>query len=353
MLFDPLRLRDVTLRNRIGASPMCQYSSEAGRAGDWHLVHYGGLAQGGAGLVLVEATAVEARGRISPSDMGLWEDGQIEPLARVVRFVESQGAVPGVQLAHAGRKASVRPPWEAGGAPLAPGEGGWVPAGPSALAFADGHPVPAALGEAEYAALPGLFAAAARRALAAGFRAVEVHAAHGYLVHQHLSPLSNRREDRWGGSFENRTRLAREVVAAVRQAWPERLPLLVRVSATDWAEGGWTPDETVELARALRGLGVDLVDCSSGGLVPWAKVALGPGYQVPFAERVRREAGVATAAVGLVTSPAQAEAIVASGQADLVLLGRELLRDPRFPLRAAAALGADGPWPKQYLRAKG
>jgi 2,4-dienoyl-CoA reductase-like NADH-dependent reductase (Old Yellow Enzyme family) len=224
--------------------------------------------------------------------------------------------------------------------------------GPSAVPFADGHPVPAALGEAEYAALPGLFAAAARRALAAGFRAVEVHAAHGYLLHQHLSPLSNRREDRWGGPFEHRTRLAREVVAAVRQAWPERLPLLVRVSATDWAEGGWTPEETVALARALRDLGADLVDCSSGGLVPYAKVPVAPGYQVPFAERIRREAGVATAAVGLVTTPAQAEAIVAGGQADLVLLGRELLRDPRFPLRAAAELGADGPWPKPYLRAR-
>jgi 2,4-dienoyl-CoA reductase-like NADH-dependent reductase (Old Yellow Enzyme family) len=353
MLFDPFRLRGVTLRNRLGVSPMCQYSAVDGLAADWHLVHYGGLAQGGAGLVIVEATAVEARGRISAADLGLWEDRQVEPLARVVRFVESQGAVPAVQLAHAGRKASVGPPWQAGGAPVPAAQGGWTPVGPSALPFADGHPVPAALTESEYAALPGLFAAAARRALAAGFRAVEVHAAHGYLLHQHLSPLSNRREDRWGGSLENRTRLAREVVAAVRRAWPERLPLLVRVSATDWAEGGWTPEETVELARALKALGADLVDCSSGGLVPWAKVALGPGYQVPFAEQVRREAGVATAAVGLITTPQQAEAVVASGQADLVLLGRELLREPRFPLRAAAALGAEGPWPRQYLRAKG
>ncbi len=353
MLFDPLTLRGVTLRNRLGVSPMCQYSAVDGRAGDWHLVHYGGLAQGGAGLVICEATAVEARGRISPADLGLWDDAQVEPLARVARFVEGQGAVPAVQLAHAGRKASVRPPWQAGGAPLTAGEGGWTPVGPSALPFAEGYPVPAVLGDAEYAALPGLFAAAARRALAAGFRAVEVHAAHGYLLHQHLSPLSNRRDDRWGGSFEHRTRLAREVVAAVRAAWPERLPLLVRVSATDWAEGGWTPEETVELARALSALGADLVDCSSGGLVPWAKVPVGPGYQAPFAARIRREAGVATAAVGLITTPAQAEAIVAAGQADLVLLGRELLRDPRFPLRAAAALGAEGPWPAQYLRAKG
>jgi len=331
---------------------MCQYSAVDGRAGDWHLVHYGGLAQGGAGLVIVEATAVEARGRISPADLGLWEDGQVEPLARVARFVESQGAVPAVQLAHAGRKASVRAPWDQGGAPLLPADGGWVPVGPSALPFAEGHPVPTALGEAEYAALPGLFAAAARRALAAGFKAVEVHAAHGYLLHQHLSPLSNQRRDRWGGSFEHRTRLTREVVSAVRGAWPAQLPLLVRLSATDWAEGGWTPDETVALSRELKALGADLIDCSSGGLVPYAKVPVAPGYQVPFAERVRREAGVASAAVGLITTPAQAEAIVASGQADLVLLARELLRDPRFPLRAATALGAAGPWPAQYLRAR-
>jgi 2,4-dienoyl-CoA reductase-like NADH-dependent reductase (Old Yellow Enzyme family) len=352
MLFDPLPLRSVTLRNRIGASPMCQYSAVAGRAGEWHLVHLGGLAQGGAGLVIFEATAVEARGRISPADLGLWEDGQIEPLARVVRFVEGQGAAPALQLAHAGRKASVRPPWVQGGAPLTVAEGGWVPVGPSAVPFAEGHPVPAVLDAAELAALPGLFAAAAGRALAAGFKAVEVHAAHGYLLHQFLSPLSNRREDAWGGSFENRTRLCREVVAAVRGAWPEQLPLLVRVSATDWAEGGWTPDETVELCRALEGLGVDLVDCSSGGLVPYAKVPVAPGYQVPFAERVRRETGLASAAVGLITAPGQAEAIVSAGRADLVLLARELLRDPRFPLRAAAALGAQGPWPVQYLRAR-
>lgn len=352
MLFEPLPLRGVTLRNRLGVSPMCQYSAADGLAGDWHLVHYGGLAQGGAGIVIVEATAVEARGRISPADLGLWSDAQVEPLARVARFVASQGAVPAVQLAHAGRKASVRPPWLQGGAPLLPADGGWVPVGPSSLPFAEGHLAPAALTEADYAALPGLFAAAARRALQAGFQAVEVHAAHGYLLHQHLSPLSNRREDRWGGSFEGRARLAREVVAAVRQAWPDRLPLLVRVSATDWAEGGWTPDETVHLARELAALGADLVDCSSGGLVPWAKVPVAPGYQVPFAERVRREAGVAAAAVGMITTPAQAEAIVAGGQADLVLMARELLRDPRFPLRAATALGVAGPWPVQYLRAR-
>ena len=356
MLFSPLALRSVTLRNRLGVSPMCQYSAVEGRATDWHLVHLGGLAQGGAGLVIVEATAVEPRGRISAADLGLWEDGQIEPLARAARFVAGQGAVPAVQLAHAGRKASVRPPWIEGGAPLLPEAGGWLPAGPSALGFGPGHALPAALTAAELAALPGLFAAAATRALAAGFQVVEVHAAHGYLLHQFLSPLANQRDDEWGGPFERRTRLVREVVKAVRASWPDRLPLLVRVSATDWAEGGWTPDETVELCRALKGLGADLIDCSSGGMVPHAQVPLAPGYQLPFAERVKREAGIATAAVGLITTPEQAQAVIAEGKADLVLLGRELLRDPRFPLRAATALGAglggDGLWPRQYLRAK-
>ncbi len=352
MLLDPLALRGVTLRNRIGASPMCQYSAVEGRATDWHLVHLGGLAQGGAGLVLAEATAVEARGRISAADLGLWEDGQVEPLARVVRFVQGQGAVAGVQLAHAGRKGSVRAPWDRGGEQLPGAEGGWQPVGPSAVPFAPGHPVPSPLDEAGIAAVVAGFVGAARRALAAGFEVVEVHAAHGYLLHQFLSPLSNRRDDRWGGSFENRTRLVREVVAAVRAVWPERLPLLVRVSATDWLPGGWDPDQTVELARQLRALGVDLIDCSSGGLSAAAKVPVGPGYQVPFAERVRREAEVATAAVGMITTPEQAEGILRAGQADLVLLARELLRDPRFPLRAAAALGVDGPWPRQYLRAR-
>jgi len=352
MLFTPLPLRGVTLRNRIGLSPMCQYSAVEGRATDWHLAHLGARAAGGVGLAIFEATAVEARGRISPADLGLWEDGQVEPLARVVRFVASQGATPCLQLAHAGRKASVRPPWLAGGAPLGPGEGGWTVVGPSPVPFAPGHPEPSALDEAGIAGVVASFTAAARRALDAGFQAVEVHAAHGYLLHQFLSPISNRRADRWGGGFEGRTRLAREVVAAVRAAWPERLPLLVRLSATDWLSGGWTPDETVELARALKGLGVDLVDVSSGGASPEARPAVGPGYQVPFAERVRREAGIATAAVGLITTAAQADAVVREGRADLVLLARELLRNPCFPLHAAAALGAEGPWPSQYLRAR-
>lgn len=351
-LFDPLPIRSVTLRNRIAVSPMCQYSATDGRAGDWHLVHLGARAAGGAGLVVFEATAVEPRGRISPADLGLWEDAQVEPLARIVRFVEGQGAVAALQLAHAGRKASVRAPWDRGGAPLPPSEGGWIPVAPSAAAFAPGHSVPAALDAGAIREVVRAFAAAARRAEAAGFRAIEVHAAHGYLLHQFMSPLSNARQDDYGGGFENRTRLVREVVAAVRAAWPERLPLLVRISATDWAPGGWDVDEAVELARALEKLGVDLVDTSSGGLVPNASVPVGPGYQTAFAERIRREAGVMTGAVGMILSPEQADHVVRCGQADVVLLAREMLRDPHFPLRAARTLGHPGPWPQQYLRAR-
>jgi 2,4-dienoyl-CoA reductase-like NADH-dependent reductase (Old Yellow Enzyme family) len=350
-LFDPLKLRSVTLRNRIAVSPMCQYSAEGGRANDWHLVHLGARASGGAGLVLFEATAVEARGRISPADLGLWEDGQLEPLARIVRFVEGQGAAAGLQLAHAGRKASTAAPWNGGG-PVAPAAGGWATVGASALPFAEGHPSPEPLDEAGLQGVVAAFAAAARRARAAGFRTVEVHAAHGYLLHQFLSPLTNRRTDAWGGSFENRTRLVRDVVSAVRAAWPAELPVLVRISATDWVPGGWDVEQSVELCRALRGLGVDLVDVSSGGLVPTAKVPVGPGYQTGFAERIRREAGVATGAVGMITSPEQADHVIRTGQADLVLFARELLRDPHFPLRAARTLGHDGPWPRQYLRAR-
>jgi 2,4-dienoyl-CoA reductase-like NADH-dependent reductase (Old Yellow Enzyme family) len=350
-LFSPLSLRSVTLRNRIAVSPMCQYSAAEGRANDWHLVHLGALGAGGAGLVLFEATAVEARGRISPADLGLWDDGQIEPLARIVRFVEGQGAVAALQLAHAGRKASSAPPWEGGG-PVAPGAGGWATVGASPLAFSEAYPAPAALDEAGIRGVVAGFAAAARRARAAGFRAVEVHAAHGYLLHQFLSPHTNRREDAWGGSFEGRTRLVREVVTAVRGAWPEELPLLVRISATDWVAGGWDLEQSVALARALAPLGVDLVDVSSGGLLPTAQVLVGPGYQTGFAEAIRRQAGIATGAVGMITTPEQADHVVRSGQADLVLLARELLRDPHFPLRAAKALGQEGPWPRQYLRAR-
>ncbi len=349
-LFSPLSLRSVTLRNRIAVSPMCMYSAEEGRANDWHLVHLGSRAVGGAGLVVFEATAVEARGRISPGDLGLWEDAQIEPLGRIARFVEAHGAVPALQLAHAGRKASVRAPWD-GGAPIAPEAGGWTPIAPSPLPYADGHSIPLALDRDAIDAVVTAFAAAARRAAAAGFRALEVHCAHGYLLHQFLSPLSNRRDDLYGGSFENRTRLAREVIGAVRAAWPEPLPLLVRISATDWVAGGWDLDQSVELARALEPL-VDLVDVSSGGLAWNAHVPAGPGYQAGFAERIRREARIATGAVGVMVSPEQADHVVRSGQADLVLVAREMLRDPSFPLRAAKALGQEGPWPKQYLRAK-
>jgi 2,4-dienoyl-CoA reductase-like NADH-dependent reductase (Old Yellow Enzyme family) len=350
-LFSPLTLRSVTLRNRIAVSPMCQYSAQEGRATDWHLVHLGSRAVGGAALVVFEATAVEPRGRISPGDLGLWEDAQVEPLARVVRFIDAQGAVPCLQLAHAGRKASTAPPWEGGG-PIAEASGGWRPVAPSAIPFAEGHPEPRALEQEEIGRIVKAFAAAARRALQAGFRAVELHMAHGYLVHQFLSPLSNRRQDAHGGPFDNRARLALEVTEAVRGEWPERLPLLARISATDWVEGGWTVEESVQLARLMRAAGVDLVDCSSGGTVPGAAVPVGPGYQTPFAERIRREAGVATGAVGLITAPEQADHVIRTGQADLVLLARETLRDPYFALRASSRLGQEGPWPKQYLRAK-
>jgi 2,4-dienoyl-CoA reductase-like NADH-dependent reductase (Old Yellow Enzyme family) len=307
---------------------------------------------GRAGLVIFEATAVEPRGRISPGDLGLWEDGQIDPLARVVRFVEGQGSVACLQLAHAGRKASVRAPWDASGAPLAVADGGWTVVGPSALPFAPGYPVPAVLDRSAIAGVVQAFADAARRALAAGFRALELHAAHGYLLHQFLSPLSNRRDDAYGGSFESRTRLAREVLGALRAVWPERLPLLVRVSATDWAEGGWDVEETVALARSLRELGADLVDVSSGGMVATAAVPAGPGYQTRFAERVRREAGVPTGAVGMITTPEQADHVLRTAQADLVLLAREMLRDPYWPLHAAQRLRAAVSWPEQYLRAR-
>jgi 2,4-dienoyl-CoA reductase-like NADH-dependent reductase (Old Yellow Enzyme family) len=352
MLFTPLSLRDVVLRNRIAVSPMCQYSALDGVANDWHLVHLGSRAVGGAGLVIFEATGVEARGRISTADLGLWNDAQVEPLARIVRFVEAQGAVACLQLAHAGRKASTRAPWDQGGAYVPPGQGGWGTVGPSAIPFGEGYPAPEALTETGIAEVAQAFAVAARRARAAGFRAVEVHAAHGYLLHQFLSPLSNQRHDRYGGSFENRARFPLEVVAAVRREWPENLPVLVRISATDWMPGGWDVAEAVDFAKELRALGADLVDASSGGLSPLARVPVGPGYQTAFAERIRREAGIPTGAVGMIVSPEQADHVLRSGQADLVLLARELLRDPYFPLRASVALKAPHAWPSQYLRAK-
>jgi 2,4-dienoyl-CoA reductase-like NADH-dependent reductase (Old Yellow Enzyme family) len=329
---------------------MCQYSSDGGFANDWHLVHLGARATGGAGLVLLEATAVAPEGRISPRDLGLWDDAHVEMLARCVAFIRSQGAAAGVQLAHAGRKASTRVPWEGRGA-VAPADGGWQVVAPSAVAFSADYPAPRALEADEVRGVVDAFAAAARRALAAGFQTLELHAAHGYLLHQFLSPLSNRRTDAYGGSFEHRVRLTLEVVDAVRAEWPDALPLLVRVSATDWADGGWDVEQTVALARLLAERGVDLVDCSTGGLVPGAQIPVGPGYQVAFAERVRREAGVATGAVGLITTPEQADAVVRGGRADLVLLARQLLRDPYWPLRAARALGAPARWPAQYERA--
>jgi 2,4-dienoyl-CoA reductase-like NADH-dependent reductase (Old Yellow Enzyme family) len=350
-LFSPLRLRDVELRNRIGVSPMCQYSCADGFVTDWHLVHLGSRAAGGAGLVLTEAAAVAPEGRISPNDLGLWKDEHVEGLARVARFVESQGAVPGIQLAHAGRKASTARPWE-GGTVVAPEQGGWRPVAPGPQPFREGDPAPGVLDEAGIAAIVASFEAAARRAHAAGLRVVEIHAAHGYLLHEFLSPLTNPRADRWGGSFENRIRLVLEVVDAVRRAWPGSLPLLLRISATDWAEGGWDLEPSIELARRVAARGVDLIDCSSGGAVPWARMQVAPGYQVPFAAAVRRDAGVPTAAVGLITDPRQADAIVAQGSADLVLLARQMLREPYWPLRAARELGAEVEWPPQYLRAK-
>ena len=353
-LFSPLTLRGVTLRNRVVVSPMCEYSSADGFANDWHVVHLGSRAVGGAALVLTEAIAVTAEGRISPQDLGIWKDEHVPQLERIAAFVQSQGAHFGTQLAHAGRKGSTRRPWEGTGAVPAD-QGGWTPVAPVGEPFDPTYPVPAALDEDGIARIVAAFADGARRTLAIGGTVIEIHAAHGYLVHQFLSPLVNTRTDRWGGSFENRTRLAREIVRAVRGVWPERLPLFVRVSATDWVEGGWDIEQTVELARALRGEGVDLIDASSGGAVPVkpGTIPVGPLYQTPFAERIRREAGIATGAVGMITEPADAEAIVADGRADLVILARELLRDPYWPLFAARALGAEIEWPPQYRRAVG
>jgi 2,4-dienoyl-CoA reductase-like NADH-dependent reductase (Old Yellow Enzyme family) len=350
-LFDPFPLRGVTFRNRIGVSPMCQYSSEDGFANDWHLVHLGARATGGAGLVFTEAAAVLPEGRISPQDLGIWKDDHIEMLARIFRFLEAQGAVPGVQIAHAGRKASTAQPWK-GGKPVSPDEGGWSPIfAPSPLAFSPGDPVPEELNEAGIRHVVRAFASAARRVLAAGGKVLEIHAAHGYLLNEFLSPLTNQRKDEYAGSFENRTRALREVVTAVRDVWPETLPLVVRISATDWVDGGWNVDDSVMLAHQLRPFGVDMIDCSSGAVVPEAVIPTGAGYQVPFAERIRRETGIPTAAVGMITSAAQADQIVRTGQADLVLLAREFLRDPNWPLHAARKLRHEFAAPVQYGRA--
>jgi 2,4-dienoyl-CoA reductase-like NADH-dependent reductase (Old Yellow Enzyme family) len=350
-LFSPLPIRGVTLPNRIAVSPMCEYSAVDGFANDWHLVHLGSRASGGAGLVMVEATAVEPAGRITFGDLGLWSDAHIESLRRIVNFLKSQGAVPAIQLAHAGRKASCELPWN-GGLPIAPGQpNGWQVVAPSAIPFRDGDPVPHALSTTEIAALTKAFAAATRRALAAGFEVIEIHGAHGYLINEFLSPIANLRQDEYGGSFENRTRFLREITQAVRAEMPDHLPLFLRISATDWVEGGWTIEDSVQLARLVQPLGVDLIDTSSGGNALHAKIPVGPGYQVPFAAQIRRDAKILTGAVGMITEPQQAEDIINAGQADLILIARELLRDPYFPMRAAQALGAPLAVPNQYLRA--
>lgn len=353
-LFSEFQLKDVTLRNRIGVSPMCMYSCDDGMANEWHLVHLGSRAVGGAALVICEATAVSADGRISPQDAGLWNDAQIEPLTGINRFIAAHGAVPGVQLAHAGRKASTQRPWDGNGQVPESG-GGWRPVGPDDTAFRPGQERPPhALTREEIAGVVDAFRAAAQRALAAGYRWLEMHGAHGYLAHQFLSPLSNTRTDEYGGSFENRIRFSLEANRAVRAVWPDNLPLTWRISATDWVENGWTLDDSVALARRLKEEGVDLVDCSSGGNVPHAKIPVAPNYQVFLSERVRREAGIATAAVGMITEAAQADAVIREGKADLVLLARELLRDPYWPIHAAKTLGQEAALeklvPPQYRR---
>lgn len=348
-LFSPLTLRDVTFRNRIGVSPMCMYSATDGMPNDWHLVHLGSRAVGGAGMVMAEMTGVEARGRITPGCCGLWNDSQLDAWQPIANFIEAQGAVPAIQLAHAGRKSGYNIPFDASG-PL-PEDEPWDRVAPSVVRFTESSPQPRELSLMEVGELVGRFSEAASRALAAGFRVVEIHGAHGYLVHQFLSPLSNLRTDAYGGSFENRIRFVVEVADAIRQVWPERLPLFLRISATDYVDGGWTEDETIELARILKEHGVDLMDCSSGGATADAQIPFEPGYQVRFAERVRRETGMASAAVGLITEPAQAEAIIAEGRADMVLLAREMLRDAYWARKAALELGAEVTPPRQYGRA--
>lgn len=352
-LFSPFTLQSVTLRNRIGIAPMCMYSSQDGHATDWHFAHLAARAMGGAGLVIVEATAVSPEGRITPGDAGLWTDSQIEPLARINRFMKSQGAIPAVQIAHAGRKGSADLPWR-GGAHLADDAGGWPTLAPSAIAFGDDlGKVPQAMTLADIARVKDCFVAAAKRALAAGYEWLELHSAHGYLAHEFLSPLTNQRTDEYGGSFDNRIRFILETTRAVRAVWPEHLPLTIRISCTDWVEGGWDIEQSIELVRRLKPEGVSLVDCSSGGLVGNAKIPAAPGYQVPFAERIRHEAKIATAAVGLITEAVQANEIIRTGKADLVLLARAALKDPYWPLHAARTLGRMEtlPPPPQYIRA--
>jgi 2,4-dienoyl-CoA reductase-like NADH-dependent reductase (Old Yellow Enzyme family) len=350
MLFDELTIRDLTLRNRIVVSPMCQYSSTDGFATDWHLVHLGSRAVGGASLVFTEAAAVSAEGRISPQDLGIYEDEHIEQLARITRFLREQGSIPGIQLAHAGRKGSTVRPWEGNGA-VPESNGGWKPVAPSAIPFSEAYAKPVALDENGIRGVVKSFANAAQRALEAGFQVIEIHSAHGYLLHEFLSPISNKRTDSYGGSLENRCRLLCEVVAAVRRVWPAGYPLFVRISATDWIDGGWDVDQSVELAKKIAPLGVDLIDCSSGGIAPGAKIPIRAGYQVPFAQEIRYETKIMTGAVGLITSARQADTILREENADVVLLAREFLRQPYWPLQVASDLGFAVPWPVQYLRA--
>jgi 2,4-dienoyl-CoA reductase-like NADH-dependent reductase (Old Yellow Enzyme family) len=350
-LFTPLQLRSAAFKNRIFVSPMCQYSSEDGMPTDWHMVHLGSRAVGGAAMVMVEATAVCPEGRISPADSGMWADRHAEAFKRINAFIARQNCLPGIQLAHAGRKASTDAPWRGGGA-LTPSQGGWKPLAPSPLAFSGNSPEPREMTTADIDELVDRFAAAAKRCLEAGFQVLELHMAHGYLLHEFLSPLSNQRTDQFGGDLENRMRLPLQVAAAVRDVWPDHLPLLVRLSCTDWVEGGWDLAQSIALSRRLKQTGVDLIDCSSAGLVPDAKVPAAPGFQVPFAAAIREQADIATAAVGLITQAAQAEQIVGTGRADAVLLAREMLRDPYWPLHAARMLSRDVAWPPQYERAK-
>lgn len=351
ILFSPLKFRTINLKNRITVSPMCMYSSEDGFSNAWHQVHLGSRAVGGAGLIITEATAVSPEGRISPDDLGIWKDEHIHGLLSITQFVKEQGSCPGIQLAHAGRKASTSSPWK-GARFLTEEDGGWETIAPSPVAFHKENPAPKELNEAGIKEVINDFRDGAKRALKAGFEVVEIHAAHGYLLHEFLSPLSNVRKDKYGGSFQNRTRLLLQVVKAVREVWPERYPLFVRISATDWVKGGWNETESVQLARLLKSNGVDVIDCSSGGLVPTAKIPVGKGYQVEFSSKIKNEANILTGAVGLITQANQAEEILQKGQADLIFLGRELLRNPYFPLKAAEELGVKVPWPSQYERAK-
>jgi 2,4-dienoyl-CoA reductase-like NADH-dependent reductase (Old Yellow Enzyme family) len=348
-LFSKLKIRDVEFRNRVFVSPMCQYSCVDGLANAWHLVHLGSRAVGGAALVMVEATAVSAVGRISPGDTGIWSDEHARAFEPIASFIKTQGAVAGIQLAHAGRKASTDVPWR-GGKPLSKAEGGWQTLAPSAIAFGK-YPVPREMTHEEIESVISQFADAARRSLDAGFQVIELHMAHGYLLHEFLSPLSNLRTDEYGGDFEGRTLFPARVAEAVRGVWPESLPLFVRISATDWAEGGWDLEQSIEFSRLLKKKGVDLIDCSSGALVPGVKIPVAPGYQVPFAAAIRKEAGIATGAVGMITEPTQAEQIISSGEADAVFLARAMLRDPYWAFHAAQELKADAPWPVQYDRA--